>query len=85
MSDIGRARIIALSDARPTTAFEKIAEQIVVRVAHHNGGLMCTTTLFDVLKYPNAFCVTDGLHAVNEPTNAPTWDGEKFVLGPFAR
>ncbi len=78
----------ALSDAKPTTVFEQIAAQIVVEVAHHNGGLygpdqfFGPVTLFEVLKYPNAFDITSHLKAMNDPKNAPTWDGE-FKLGPF--
>ena len=80
MSD-RRDVIIALADAKPTTVFEQIAEQILVEVTHHNGGLR-EVSLFELLKYPNAFCVTDHLRALNEPANAPSWDGN-FVLGPF--
>lgn len=74
-----RACIIALSDAKPQSVFEQMAEKIKVEVTHHNGGIQQFVTLWEVLKYPDAFEITT-LRIINDPRIAPRWRDGKFIL-----
>jgi hypothetical protein len=65
MTALSREELIRLAEAKPTTEFEKVAAAMRVMVSSHNGGAPREKTMWDVLKYPNAFSL-DTLRVMEE-------------------
>lgn len=65
MPVFSRAEIIRLSEAKPTTEFERVAESMRVMVSPWNGGISREHTMWEVLKYQNAFAL-DTLRVIEE-------------------